>query len=353
MEPFISIGVTTYNRPDFLKNCLESIRAQTFGNFEVIIGNDYVVQPVTGELLGIQDSRFKFVNHEKNLGEHGNMNSLLGLARGRYFTWLADDDLYSPFFLEAIQSCIAIEREPPVVYASFAPFIEDARSIVATSMPEVKYKMVPSGRFVRDALTHGIRVIGTTGVFRRELLDSIGGYEDVSEHPAMRGLYGEYMLFLRIGAFADHVPLVPAPLVYFRAHATSFSYSDKNLDLRRQAGIRLVKKASNLVAGVRLRPWSDDIMCALMKIALGGVAESSLHSPNYAEWRLPRDLLRMRLDWRTSSPELHPLMRRSFFKAFVGTMGDFAWPITAGAAKRIAPSFALSLWRRIRKRLVS
>lgn len=53
--PFFSIGITTYNRPDLLKQTLDSISAQTFADFEAIVGNDYAEEPLSAELLGITD----------------------------------------------------------------------------------------------------------------------------------------------------------------------------------------------------------------------------------------------------------------------------------------------------------
>src|SRR6266576_6222332 len=98
--PLFSIGVTTYNRVELLVETLNSITAQTFGDFEVIVANDNPNRTVTAESLGVSDPRIRFVNNPKNLGELDNMNSLLALSRGRYFTWIADDDLYASDFLE-------------------------------------------------------------------------------------------------------------------------------------------------------------------------------------------------------------------------------------------------------------
>jgi glycosyltransferase involved in cell wall biosynthesis len=90
-NPFFSIGLTTYNRKDLLIQTLNSLQAQTFTDFEIIIGNDYTEEILTSESLGIRDPRIRIINNRKNIGERENMNSLLGEARGRYFTWQFDD----------------------------------------------------------------------------------------------------------------------------------------------------------------------------------------------------------------------------------------------------------------------
>jgi glycosyltransferase involved in cell wall biosynthesis len=81
-RPFFSIGVTTYNRHELLRETLNSILAQSFTDFEVIVGNDYTQEVLTGEMLGITDPRIRFVNHPRNLREVGNMNALLEMAKG-------------------------------------------------------------------------------------------------------------------------------------------------------------------------------------------------------------------------------------------------------------------------------
>jgi len=102
MQPFFSIGTTTYNRREMLKECLDSILGQSYSNFEVIVGNDYIEDKLYLEEFDIDDPRIRIANHEQNIGEIENMNWLLSEAKGRYFTWLADDDMYMPSFLESV-----------------------------------------------------------------------------------------------------------------------------------------------------------------------------------------------------------------------------------------------------------
>src|SRR3972149_1596543 len=117
--PFFSIGVTTYNRKELLKQTLISIINQTFTDFEVIVGNDYIGEVLDADVLGIEDPRIRFINHECNLGELNNMNALLAAAKGKYFTWQFDDDLYAPDFLKAVHAAIMKFDFPHCVYTSY------------------------------------------------------------------------------------------------------------------------------------------------------------------------------------------------------------------------------------------
>lgn len=81
-NPFFTIAITTYNRVDFLRETLKNLVNQPFFDFEIIIGNDYIPEPITSEIIGIYDSRIKIINHKVNLGELENMNSLLLASKG-------------------------------------------------------------------------------------------------------------------------------------------------------------------------------------------------------------------------------------------------------------------------------
>ena len=74
--PTVTIGIVTYNRPDLLREAVLSILNQTYGNFELLIGNDYIKTPVTFDTLGINPNpRVKILNYSSNLGEIDNMNN--------------------------------------------------------------------------------------------------------------------------------------------------------------------------------------------------------------------------------------------------------------------------------------
>ena len=119
-EPFFSIGITTYERVEMLIQALNSILGQTFHDYEVIVSNDNPNRTLTGETLDIDDPRVIFINQTENLGEFHNMDYLLKTSRGRYFTWLADDDYYAPNFLQEVYKAIHTEgNEPPCVLTSF------------------------------------------------------------------------------------------------------------------------------------------------------------------------------------------------------------------------------------------
>lgn len=89
--PVFSVLVSTFNRPALVVEALNSVRAQTVGDFECIVVNDGET-PVDLP----DDPRFMLVEKGTGAGMGAALNTALDRARGRYLTFLDDDDLYTP-----------------------------------------------------------------------------------------------------------------------------------------------------------------------------------------------------------------------------------------------------------------
>lgn len=94
--PKVSVIVPTYNRPDRLREALQSILAQTFQDFEIIVVNDGEtdVSPVIDALS--HGGRITHVKHARNAGLAASRNTGVRLSRGTYIAYLDDDDRYYP-----------------------------------------------------------------------------------------------------------------------------------------------------------------------------------------------------------------------------------------------------------------
>ncbi|MCO5235541.1 MAG: glycosyltransferase family 2 protein [Chitinophagaceae bacterium] len=101
--PRITVGVPTYNRPDGLKKCLQSISRQTYANLEIIISNNCStneqVQPVI-DAFASADSRVKVITQSTNIGLEENFNAVFAASTTDYFIWMSDDDYFDPDYIE-------------------------------------------------------------------------------------------------------------------------------------------------------------------------------------------------------------------------------------------------------------
>ena len=96
--PEVSIILPTYNRADTIKRAVQSVQAQTFQDWELIVVDDGS-QDGTRELLSSLDDRIR-VLHQANAGTYVARNTGLAASRGRLLTFLDSDDAWRPHFLE-------------------------------------------------------------------------------------------------------------------------------------------------------------------------------------------------------------------------------------------------------------
>lgn len=265
MKPFFSIGVPTFNRHDLLRETLDSILAQDFADFEVVVGNDYTAEMLSGEMLGITDPRIRFVNHPVNLREVGNMNALLGAARGRYFTWLFDDDLFEPGFLSAAHATLTGQGCPPALFPRYR-VLEDGAPCVAAEVAPGAVNHYSGREFLANYFSGRLEVISTTAFFATELFrETVGGVEELCDSAV--GLYCEYLLLVKC-ALLGEILCVDAPYVVFRAHAESWGASNTELHKYLQGGERLVLRSAAVLRHPDLRPELERSLLGLSRIHL-------------------------------------------------------------------------------------
>ena len=101
MSPTVSFVVPCYKLSHLLADCLSSIFAQTYGDFEVIVVDDESPDDVPSVVAAFPDRRLRYVRNDQNLGHIRTYNRGVSLAAGRYL-WLisADDRLRRPYVLE-------------------------------------------------------------------------------------------------------------------------------------------------------------------------------------------------------------------------------------------------------------
>ncbi|MDJ0734009.1 MAG: glycosyltransferase family 2 protein [Nostocaceae cyanobacterium] len=114
-QPCVSIGIPVYNGENFLAKTLDSLLAQTFQDFEIII-SDNASTDKTEEICREYAAKYECIRYsrqEKNLGAAPNYNYVFEVSKGKYFKWAAHDDLCAPTYLER---CVDIlENNPSVV----------------------------------------------------------------------------------------------------------------------------------------------------------------------------------------------------------------------------------------------
>lgn len=102
MKPDISVIMSVYNGETYLKEAIESVRKQTFKNWELIVINDCSAD-ATGEILAdfsAKDARIKVYTNEVNLRLPASLNKAISLCNGKYIARMDADDICLPERLE-------------------------------------------------------------------------------------------------------------------------------------------------------------------------------------------------------------------------------------------------------------
>lgn len=134
--PKVSIGLPVYNGEKYLEICLRNLLGQSFADFEVIISDNGSRDGTEAicRRFAQADARIRYYRQEENRGASWNYNRVLELARGRYFKWVAYDDLLSADFLDA---CVrALDRDPGIVLSYGVTTIIDAEGAAGETQPD-------------------------------------------------------------------------------------------------------------------------------------------------------------------------------------------------------------------------
>jgi glycosyltransferase involved in cell wall biosynthesis len=94
--PAVSVVIPTYNRARTVGNAIQSVMAQTFGNWELLVIDDGSTDDTQGVVSAFRDKRLRFHRLDRNRGQSAARNTGINLARGTYVSFLDSDDEWLP-----------------------------------------------------------------------------------------------------------------------------------------------------------------------------------------------------------------------------------------------------------------
>lgn len=210
--PAISVLLPAYNAAEFVAAAIESILAQTRGDFELLVLDDGSTDATPQIVAGFRDPRLRVLKNERNLGLTATLNRGLREARGEFIARQDADDRAHP---ERFAKQLAAFRErPELLLLGTAAEQVDAhgRSLGALDMPLTPLAM-------RWAMLFDNPLLHTAVMFRREpVLAEFGGYDESF------AISQDYELWSRI-ARKDAAANLPDRLLTLRAHVGSLMRS--------------------------------------------------------------------------------------------------------------------------------
>lgn len=240
--PTVSVILPTYNRLPLLRVAVDSVRAQTFGDWELIVADDGSDDGTAEYLdaLAREDTRVAVLHlpHTANLPRI--RNAAIARARGEWVAYLDSDDAWRA---DKLAKHLDAHRANPAARWSYS-----GRSIMDASgqtLPDARFGAwrPHSGWIAQRLLTHEAMVAFPSVVVQRALLDEVGGMDE--------GLVfcTDFDLEVRLAARAECI-CIPEPLVRVRVHAGSTTRHRVEVD---ESWVRVYRKFETLDGSPEVR----------------------------------------------------------------------------------------------------
>ena len=179
-HPLVSVGIPTHNGERFVRATLESLAGQDYSNIEFLISDNASTDRTLDICRDVAaaDSRFRIHAEPENRGAAANFARVLADARGAYFMWAGDHDLWSPTY---VSRCVAaLESDRGVVLAYSQTTLIDGLDNPISRMNDALDITQPKAvdRYLNLIWTLAV-CNAVYGVVRTEIAQGTGGPEPV------------------------------------------------------------------------------------------------------------------------------------------------------------------------------
>ena len=192
VPPKVTVIIPAFNMERHIGQTLDSVQAQTFTSFEVIVVDDCSTDQTANIVKRriAEDSRFRYIRLETNSNRPAvPRNRGLAAATGEYVAFLDHDDLWSSRKLE--RQVLVLDSRPDLalVHSHLWVFRGDSRLLGLLFLPNPKRQRANSGALRRRNMIQCSSVMARTNIVRR-----LGGFD---ERPELRAVE-DYHLWYRI-----------------------------------------------------------------------------------------------------------------------------------------------------------
>jgi hypothetical protein len=174
-EPRVTVFVPTYNRARWLRESIESVLAQTYGDFRLVV-SDNASTDGTGDIVRqFDDPRISYVRLDEHLDLNAHFNRCYELATGDYTFLIPDDDRMTPDALERTVQFLDAHPAVGLVHGRAKLVGEGGETIAdAHDMTGLPGTQVESGDdFIRRSVQAGFRVHASTALIRTSALAAV------------------------------------------------------------------------------------------------------------------------------------------------------------------------------------
>lgn len=209
-SPLVSIIVPTFNHASFLKDAINSIRAQTYSHWQAIIVNNFSADDTIDIVAGFHDDRIHLINFHNEGIIAASRNHGIRQATGEFVAFLDSDDVWYPGKLAA---CVLELMEGNDLVCHGELWIGES-----TNPRKMQYG--PRSRATYSQLLYRGNCISTSAtVVRRSVLVALDGFSERTDFVTAE----DYDLWLRIANLTQRIEFIPLMLGEFRRHGGNAS----------------------------------------------------------------------------------------------------------------------------------
>ncbi|MBN2503046.1 MAG: glycosyltransferase family 2 protein [Anaerolineales bacterium] len=212
--PTVSVIIPAYNRADLIVETLESVFAQSYRDYEIIViddGSTDDTRTVLAPLAAAGELRYTY---QENAGLPAARNTGIRIAEGQYVAFLDSDDLFTPDKLEKQMAVFATHPDAMLVHAGFSKFDNAGNDLGYRDTSFYSGQIYP-----QMLLEWSVLMAAPCVVSRREVFAEVGYFDEslwwAEDLDMWRRIARRYPFYI-----------VPEPLAKIRTHPTSMS-SDK------------------------------------------------------------------------------------------------------------------------------
>lgn len=213
--PRVSVGLPVYNGEAYLRQVLDSVLAQTFADFELVISDNASsdrTEMICREYAAA-DPRIRYHRQARNRGVTWNFRQVVLLSSGEYFLWTSHDDLLAPNY---IARCVEVlESDPSVVLCySNSVYLDEAGNRFEPRQQLEFDQPSPALRF-RNLIGLNHSCVALFGVIRLDILRTTSIHGDFSD--------GDRCVLVELGLHGNY-HRIREPLFFHREHAGRFTH---------------------------------------------------------------------------------------------------------------------------------
>lgn len=229
--PSVSIIIPIYNQEKFIKKTIESILAQTFRDFEILLVDDASEDgsPLIGKSFAEKYQNILYFQHANNRGPGAARNTGIEAARGSFFAFLDGDDLMRPHCLDHQMQWLRMHTGIDILYTALEVVDETGKFLTHLRGHEEKPENFFPLMLFRNQIPGPGMIFAKKNVFEKE------------RYPEDRKHGEDYALMLRLAEKQYRFSYLDEPLYIHRRHAHNLS---NQIKMHQQSETEIVARYS-------------------------------------------------------------------------------------------------------------